>query len=261
MKYWYICPLKKIKMKFIVSALVILLFCISCKKKSSSTEVQTTPPVENGNLNITILSYDSIGGAEAKTYNTSVFLSGTSYSATTDSNGKVSFNLPPATYAPSVIRAKYEGVPFSAVVSSNNTTSVSSFVAQNSTYSLQITNANAISQNSVTLSMNLSQPVPAGKQVKVAVLFGTNSSLSVNSYSVVQEFLLPQQNNPNYNVSSGSLQTAINQLAMGSTFRLLAVPVSYGNYFSTVLNKNILVGDYLPPVGVPTASYVLTKSW
>ncbi|MCW3076475.1 MAG: hypothetical protein JWO32_1084 [Bacteroidetes bacterium] len=248
-------------MKFRVSVIAILLICFSCKKKSSASEEQTTPAVENGNLNINILSYDSLGNLEAKTYNTSVFLSGTSYSATTDSNGNVSFSLPPATYAPSVLRPKYEGVPFSAVVSSKNTSSVSSFVAQNSTYSLQITNANAVNQSSVTLSMNLSQSVPAGKQVKVAVLFGTTSALSVNSYSVVQEFFLAQQNNPNYNICSGSLQTAINQLTSGSTFRLLAVPVSYGNYFSTVLNKNILVGDYLPPVGVSTASYVLTKSW
>ncbi|MGZ4099954.1 MAG: hypothetical protein ACXVNM_13795 [Bacteroidia bacterium] len=248
-------------MKALITILFISLLVFSCKKKQNSTTETPAPAEENGILNITINSYDSLGNIEAKTYSTSVFLSGTSYSGTTDTNGKISFNVPPSTYVPSVIRPKYEGVPFLANVASNSITSVNSFVARNSPYVLTINFGNPVNQDSVTLSMNLNKSIPAGQSVKVAVLFGANSSVGVNSYTVFNQFNLTQTSNPNFNICKGAIKTAINQLPTNTNFFLVAVPVTYGNYYSNILNKNILVGDNLPTQTVPTASIQLTKTW
>lgn len=249
-------------MKPVINILLVTLILCACKKKkdsSSQDETPASPP--NGTISMNISSIDSLGDPEAKTYSTSVFLSGTSYSGAVDSFGKISFNVPPGTYFPSIIRPKYESVPLSINVSSNSTSSVNTFVARNSPFALTINSGAAINQDSVTLNLSLNKPVPAGKFIKVAVLFGTTNTLTVNSYSVVQEFYMYQQNYSYYNVCFGQVKTAINQLSTNSSFRLLAVPVTYGNYFSSVLNKNILVGDNLPTQSAPTATIQLTKTW
>ncbi len=236
-----------------------MLLVFSCKKKKESAPEEPAPVVENGTLAVKINSYDSLGYPEAKTYSTSIFINGTGYSV--DTNGNASLSLPPGTYFPSVLRTKYEGVPFSANVSSNVTSSVTSFVARNSPYALQINSGNAVNQDSITLSLTLNKAIPAGKQVKFAVLMGTNTLVSVNSYTVFNEFYLTQTSNPKFNICSGALKTAINQLPTLTNFYLLAVPVTYGNYYSTILNKNILVGDNLPVAGASTPSIQLTKTW
>lgn len=247
-------------MKNLLIILFAVLLFLSCKKKETSEETPVTPTPANGNLEITVKSYDSLGYPEVGTINTSVFLSGTSFSSPTDANGKVAFNVPPSNYFPSIIRSQYEGIPFSANVTSNNTTTFTTNIYKNSKHGLQFTGGNAATTGSVGISFNLTKPVPSGKTVRVAVLFGTNSSLSVNSYSVVEHFDVAQQANT-INVYQGALQTAIGALSPNTPFRLLAVPCSYGDYYSTILNKNILVGDYLPPVGAQSATIALTKTW
>lgn len=265
MKYWYICALK-FTMRFIAILIPALLLFASCKKKDKSEESTTTPSTPaNGTFNIAIASYDSIGGLEAKVLNTSVFLSGTSYSATPDTNGFVSFSVPPGQYFPSIVRSNYEGSPFFAVIGSNNTTNASAIVARNSPWALQIANGQSFNPDSVTLSMNLNKPVPAGKLVKVAVIFAPTPPVTVHSYSVCQEFYLSQANNPNFNVCKGAIKAAIASLPSGVTtsqpFYLLAVPVSYGNYYSSFLAKNVLLGDNLPTTSMPTATIGLSKTW
>lgn len=246
-------------MKHLLIIFFTFLAIFACKKKETEEETPIAEPPANGVLAITINSFDTLGMQEPNTYSTSVFLSGTAYSSATDASGKVSFTIPSGTYYPSVIRSKYEAFPFSANVTSNNTTSVTSAVYQNSTYSVQIANPSA-SSSAINLTFNLDKAVPFGKSVKVAVLYGTNTSLSVNSYSVVETFTTSTQSST-HNVYTGAIQTAINQLPVNTQFYLMAVPCSYGNYFSTILNKNILVGDYLPPVGVSSPSVTLTKTW
>lgn len=257
----YLCP-KFFRMKKAGWIFLIFLVVLSCKKKQDTPEpTPVTPAPENGTLNINVKSYDSLGFPEPSTLNTTVFLSGTSFSSTANVNGDVSFNIPPGNYLPSVIRSKYEGFPFSSNVTSNVTTTVATSVYQNSTYSLQITGGSAATSSMVTISFNLSKTIPASKSVKVAVLFSKSSAPSVNSYSAAEVFDVLTQNTTNLNVYSGALQTAIGQLPINSTFYLFAIPCSYGPYFSTLLNKSILVGDYLPPVGAPTATIFLTKTW
>lgn len=257
----YLCP-KFLRMKKTAWILLTLMVVLSCKKKDNTPEpTPVTPAPENGTLIINVKSYDSLGFPEPSTINTSVFLSGTSFSSAANTNGDVSFNVPPGNYLPSVIRSKYEGFPFSSNVTSNVTTTVATSLYQNSTYSLQITGGSAATSSMVNISFNLSATVPTGKSVKVAVLFSKTSVPSVNSYSVAEVFDVLNQSTSNLNVYSGALQTAIGQLPANSSFKLLAIPCSYGQYFSTLLNKNILVGDYLPPVGAPTATITLTKPW
>ncbi|MBI2722156.1 MAG: hypothetical protein HYX39_08270 [Bacteroidetes bacterium] len=241
---------------------LIFLVVLSCKKKQDTPEpTPVTPAPENGTLNIHVKSYDSLGFLEPATYSTTVFLSGTSFSSAANTNGDVSFNVPPGNYLPSVIRSKYEGFPFSSNVTSNITTSVDTSIYQNSTYSLQITGGSATTSSMVNISFNVSKSIPSGKSVRVAVLFNKSSPPSVNSYSTAEVFNVSTQSTSNLNIYSGALQTAIGQLPVNSTFYLLAIPCSYGSYFSPLLNKSILVGDYLPPVGAPTATIFLTKTW
>jgi hypothetical protein len=240
--------------------LLAFAFAFACKKKNNEDENPAPVTPANGTLNITISSYDSLGTLEAKTVSTTVSLAGTSHSAACDTNGKVAFSVPAGNYAPNVLRTKYEGVPFNVSVSSGAATNATSFVARNSPYILQITGGSSNSTGSVAVSMNLNQSIPAGKQVKVAVLYGTQPGLSVNSYTVFNEIYLSQTSNPNYNVCSGAIQTAVNQLPSNSDFYILAVPVTYGNYYSSILGKNILVGDNLP-LTVPTATIKITKNW
>jgi hypothetical protein len=252
---------KILKMKPVIHILLLTLFLCSCKKKESSTQEETTPPPANGTISMNIASIDSVGDTEAKTYSTSVFLSSTPYSGVADTFGKISFNVPPGTYFPSIIRPKYESVPLSINVTSNNTSSVNTIVARNSPYVLSISSGAAVNQDSVTLNLSLNKPIPAGKTIKLAVLFGSTNTVSVNSYSVVSELYMYQQSYSNFNVCSGAVKTAINQLSGPSPFYLVVVPVTYGNFYSSILNKNILVGDNLPSQGVPTASIQLTKTW
>ncbi|MCE3260621.1 MAG: hypothetical protein K0S12_2262 [Bacteroidetes bacterium] len=240
----------------IVALLFVLAF--ACKKNEKPEETPVPEPAPNGTLNLSVLTFDSLGDPES-TVNTKVFLSGTSYSATCDAQGKVSFSLPAGSYAPSIIRSGYEAPPVSISVQSNSTTVSTNSLYMHSPYGLTISGGNAASSTSVALTMNLNKSVPAGKSVKTMVLFSTNPGLSVHSYSVFNQYLL-DQNNPNFNVSSGSIQTSINQLPTGTDFYLLAVPATGGNFYSSILGKNILLGDNLP-TSVPTATIKLTKTW
>jgi hypothetical protein len=248
-------------MKRAAIVLLALVIGFSCKKNEKSESENPAPVTPaNGTLNFTITSYDSLGQAEAKTPNTSISLAGTAYSAACDSNGKASFSLPSGNYAPNVIRAKHEGAPFNVSVSSGGTTNATSFVARNSPFTLQFAGGGANSTGNVSVSMNVNPAIPAGKSVKVAVLCSSQPGLSVSSYSVINEIYLTQNSNSNYNVCTGAIQSAVNQIPNGGDIYLLAVPVTYGNYYSNILGKNILIGDNLP-LSVPTATIKLTKNW
>lgn len=253
-------------MRFIAILLTAAAIFASCKKKDKDSGSSTAAVSKaNGTFNIAISSYDSLGYLDSKVLNTTVFLSGTSYSGNPDTTGMISFSLPEGNYFPSIIRSNYEGSPFFSNVASGGVTNASAIIARNSPFGLQIGSAQAVNPDSVTLSLNLNKPVPAGKLVKVGVIFSSNTPISVNSYNVYQEFYLSQTNNPNFNVCKGAIKSAIAGLASGTStptpFYLLAVPVTYGNYYSSFLGKNVLLGDNLPTQSAPTATIGLSKTW
>ena len=104
---------------------------------------------------------------------------------------------------------------------------------------------NIYNKDSITLTFNLSKTIPVGKFVKLAVITGTNNGLNPNDFASVDIVNLTSPNVVKLNIAKlPNLVAAIATLS-NTSFYVNAIPVTYGNYYSNLLFKSVLLGDNL----------------
>jgi hypothetical protein len=222
------------------------LFIVSCKKNDNKKEQPTPEPPKTGTINFTVLAYDSLGQAEVGANGVNISIYQTGLSAVTNSAGlasvsSVSYGLA----VPVLSKIGYDAPPFSVNVNAPSV-AVNIPVARVSPYKITTLNSQFINKDSMTLSFNLSQIIPAGKQVKMAVLFSDVSTFNVNNFKSVDFVNVSTQNISNLNFAKlSNFKAGVSPLPMGTPFYINIVAISYGIYNSNLSATPVLLGENL----------------
>ncbi len=215
---------------------------MACKKEKTSTSPPESQPVQTGTLNLKIQMYDSLGNLETDASGVKVFLAPTTLTAVTGSDGLLQFkDLLYGNYYPSLNKDWYEGAAVAFNLNAGTVTSVLPF-ARFSQYKLTNLSGQVYNKDSVVLSYYLSKPIPAGMTCKVAVIAG---SLGVKStdFSCSDVITISTQQVTKQNVAKlPELQKWLANARDSSVFYIDVIPVSYGEYFSNLNQKKVLLG-------------------
>lgn len=235
-----------------MNRLNVLFFCavmvFSCKKEKTPDPEPEPEPVKTGTVNITVLTYDSLGDQETDHSGVNVKLYQTSFSANTNAAGFVSFgNVPYGQVLPVLQKNYYDGAPVFIPLNSDQ---VSSTIpcAKFCAYRIQNFNAFIANPDSIPVSFNLDRSIPAGKTCKLAVMF-SESAINLSATGIIDTIKVSSQVVQKLNIAKlPNFKNALTLLDKGKSFHISAVPVSYGPYYSNVLGKQILLGEnpYFP---------------
>lgn len=250
---------------------VIVFLGVACKKETKPEETAPvsgpTGTTKTNTVTWFVAAYDSVGDNLADRSNINVSFSGTPHGATTNSMGIATMTgVAAGELYPVAVKAGYEQAPYSITFTANNPLSLNVSIARNSPYKLTLTSApNLVNKDSITINFFLNKSIPAGKNIKIAVLTHTASTVGVNDYAAV-DYLIVNGINTNFtNKNIAKLNNVANYLANSvNTWQkcyFALVPVTYGSVFSNTLNKEVLIGDNLPVPGSPTATMQITKNW
>ncbi len=228
---------------------LILLVCFtvfSCKKKTDTTTDTTPAPKPTSSINFYITSYDSLGNIDANNSALTVSLYQKPYSAVTNTAGLATVSdLPYDTYVPLINKIGFDYAPLSVTLNTANTLTVNIPFAKQSPYKMDTLIGTIYNKDSITLTFNLSKTIPAGKFVKLAVITGTNNGLNPNDFASVDIVNLTSPTVNKLNIAKlPNLVAAIATLS-NTSFYVNAIPVTYGNYYSNLLFKSVLLGDNL----------------
>lgn len=244
--------MKRLILLFLCSSLVF-----SCRKEKSPDPEPEPAPVRTGTVNITVLSFDSLGEEEVNRSGFEVSLYKTNYSVLTDASGIVSIgNVAYGDVLPVIKKNYYDGAPVRLSLNSGQVTATipcPKFCA----YRLQNLSAFVVSPDSIPVSFNLDRPIPAGKTCKLAVMF---SPIAINSAEpgVIDTLRIGSQVIQKLNVAQlPNFKAALAALDKNKSFHISVVPVSYGPYYSNVFGKQMLLGEnpYFPN------DIIFNKNW
>jgi hypothetical protein len=231
----------------------------SCKKKEADPEPQAQQPAvsSNGNLELHIVAYDSLGGTQQDVSNIKVDLPQTGNTAVTNSLGAVSFSdLPYGYYAPVLTRHGYEGAPVIITLSATSQ-AVSLPIAQRSTYSINKFSGYAVGKDSINIVFTLDKAIVPGKFCRLAILTSTLSSFTPNNF-MTADLVTTNVISDTLNVAHlPALQAGVASMPGGTPFYIGAVCVSYGLYESNQSGTSILLGDNL----IFPSNITFIKTW
>ena len=212
---------------------------------------------KTGDLLIRVVSYDSLGQTLADQSGQRIRLDA-SRTATTDAAGEVRFTgLPYGDYFPSLVRDFWEG-PATKISLASASSSVSLPFAQTATWKAQNFSAVAVRADSIVINFKLDKAVPAGKQVKMALLGGTDNTLSGSNYKSVDIFFTSASTVNQLNIANfARFRNLVAGLDSGKVYFIKVLPVSYGEYTSNVLGQSVLLGDNL----FPPDNWLINKEW
>ena len=226
---------------------LLLLICFAlfcCKKKDDAPNDSTQPIAPTSSINFYVTTYDSLGDIENNSANVSINLYQTSFSAVTTTAGYASIsNLPYNSYVPILNKTGYDYPPISISVNNANAVTANLPFPKLSPYKMDTLIGQKVNQDSITLTFNLSKPIPLGKSVKLAVITGTNNGLNPNDFKSIDIVNLTNSNIVKLNVAKlPNLVAAIATLT-NTNFYVNAIPVTYGAYNSNIFNRQVLLGD------------------
>lgn len=251
----FLSLLSKMKTNALILVLAGLLL-LNCKKE----EPEPAPlPVEqkSGDLLLKVVSYDSLGQVMADQSGQKLRLDA-SHIATTDAAGEVRFTaMPYGDYFPSIVRDFWEGPALKVTLAAANTSSSLPF-AQIAVWRAQSLTAIAVRPDSIVINFKLDRAVPAGKQVKMALLAGTENNLSGSNYKSVDIFFTSASTVNQFNIANfARFKNLVAGLDSGKVYFIKVLPVSYGEYTSNVLGQPVLLGDNL----FPPDNWLIKKEW
>ncbi len=231
--------------------ILFVCFIVFCCKKKTSEPLGHAPEFYSVNCNV--ISYDSLGNIDGNNVGLTVnflhaySISTNDYSTVTNSGGIAVFNnISSNSYVPTINKIGYDYAPL--IISSNGPSSIVNInipFAKQSPYKMDTLIGAIYNKDSITLTFNLSKPIPAGKFVKLAVITGTNNGLNPNDFTSVDIVNLTSPNINKLNIAKlPNLVAAIATLS-NTSFYVNAIPVTYGNYYSNLLFKSVLLGDNL----------------
>lgn len=240
----------------IILLTVVLVF--NCKKENPAPQPEPTPvaPI-SGDLLLKVVSYDSLGQIVSDQGGQKVRLDA-SHTGTTNTAGEVLFvNVPHGDYFPSLVRDYWEG-PAVKINFSAATPSTSLPFAQIAPWKAQSFTALAIRPDSIIVNFKLDRPVPAGKQVKMALLAGTENNLSGSNYKSVDIFFTSASTVNQLNIANfARFKNLVASVDSGKVYYIKVLPVSYGEYTSNVLGQSVLLGENL----FPPDNWLIKKEW
>jgi hypothetical protein len=245
-------------MKQLSTLVLIALVWVSCKKDDPTPPPSPEPvAVQSGTLTLKVQAYDSLGQKIAPMAGQRVRLDA-SHSATTDASGSVTFSdLSYGDYFPSVVRDFWEGAPVGIHVAAASTSS-DVILAQIAPWKAQSFTALAIRPDSIIINFKLDRPVPAGKQVNMALITSTANTLSGNNYMCADQFFASSDNVNQLNIANfARFKNLVASLDSGQVYFIKILPVSYGDYSSNVIGKSLLLGDNL----FPPDNWLIKKEW
>jgi hypothetical protein len=257
--------------KRLVVVLFTLLCVCACKKESStatsnSSNTGGSAQAATNSVNWFVTIYDSLGYTEQDRSNVTVSLNGLGLSAVTNSLGTVTMTgVSAGNLQPVLSKNGYEYVPQSIAFNAAQALNLNTFIARNCPYKLTLTGSSLVNKDSITLNFFLNKSIPAGKNVKVAILAGDLVNTDVSNFKAYDYLYVSGGNTffTNKNIAKlNNIATYLsNSISTGQNCYFVIVPVSYGVAYSSALSKNILVGDNLPVQGSPTATLQIIKNW
>lgn len=245
-------------MKHLIAASALLLLLISCKKDEPNTEpAPVTPEVKTGEIKLKLLFYDSLGELHTPLVGQLVRLDAVN-SGTVDSNGEVSFkDIAYGNYFVSVVKDFWEGPPLKISHNAAQTTATVPFAAIAPWQAKSFT-AQAFKKDSIEVNFKLDRPVPATKQVKMALIAGKDNSLSGSTYQSLDIFFTGTDNVNQLNIAKfAAFKNFVAGLDSGAVYFIKVLPVSFGGFESNVFSKNVLLGDNL----FPPDNWLINKEW
>ena len=245
-------------MKQLFTLVLIVLVWVSCKKEEADPSPTPTPaPVQTGTLVLKVQAYDSLGQKLGPIAGQKVRLDAT-HTATTDASGSVSFtDLTYGDYFPSVVKDFWEAAPVGIHVAAAQTNS-EVILAQIAPWKAQSFSAVALRPDSITINFKLDRPVPAGKQVNMALITSTANTLSGSNYMCADQFFAGSDNVIKLNIANfARFKNLVASLDSGEVYFIKVLPVSYGDYSSNVIGKSLLLGDNL----FPPDNWLIKKEW
>lgn len=245
-------------MKKVFILIGFILIGFACKKKNNEEVPEPQPVVvQKGEISLTVQAYDSLGKLLPNFYGQKVKLDA-SHSAITDSLGKVHFSdLPYGDYYPSLVKDFWEAPPITITLAESAKNSVVP-IAQIAPWKAQSLSALAIKPDSIIVNFKLDRPVPAGQQVKMALIASKDNSLSGNNFKSVDVFFTSTDNVNQLNIAKfARFKNMVEGLDSADVFYIKVLPVSYGEFTSNLLGKSLLLGDNL----FPPDNWLLKKEW
>jgi len=226
----------------------ILLFVLialavhACKKDKTSSSAPEPEPAKTGTLNLKVQMYDSLGNMETDASGVKIFLAPSTLNATTGVDGLVQFkDLAYGNYYPSLSKDWYEGAAVNVSLNAGSVTSVLPF-GRFSMYKLINLSGQVYNKDSIVLSYYLTRPIPTGMSCKLAVIandFGVKSTdFSTSDIITVNTQQVTKQNVANL----PSLKKWLSTIKDSSLFYIDVIPVSYGEYYSNLTQKKVLLG-------------------
>jgi len=239
--------------------LIVVGILLSACNKEDVTVLPSPSPAEvkRGELVLRVVCYDSLGQLMSGQSGQRVRLDA-SHTATTDAAGEVKFtDLPYGDYFPSLVRDFWEAPALKISLAAAQSTINIPF-AQIAGWKAGSLSALAIRPDSIVVNFKLSQPVPAGKQVKLALLGGTENTLSGNNYKSLDIFFTTSSTVNQLNIANFTrFKNLVAGLDSGKVYFIKVLPVSYGEYTSNVLGQSVLLGDNL----FPPDNWLIKKEW
>lgn len=245
-------------MKHLIAAGALLFIFFSCKKdQPSTTPAPVTPEVKTGEIRLKVLFYDSLGELRSPLVGQLLRLDSVN-SATVDANGEVSFkDIAYGNYFLSVVKDFWEGPPVKITHNAALTTATVPFAAIAPWQAKNFT-AQAFNKDSIEVNFNLDRAVPASKQVKMALIAGKDNSLSGTNYQIIDIFFTGTDNVNQLNIAKfAAFKNFVASVDSGEVYFIKVLPVSYGDYWSNVFSKNVLLGDNL----FPPDNWLINKEW
>jgi hypothetical protein len=237
-------PFEIFQMKRISILFLCLAVAFSCKKKKEEEPNPEPEPVKTGTVHFTVQTYDSLG--QLKNNHSGVTLTlyqGSGLSVMTDSSGKLTINnVNYGEVIPVLQKTGYEGAPVRLTLNSESA-SLTVPCAQYSPYKVQNLTGFVSNPDSIAISFSLNKPLPMGKSCKIAVLF-SDTTISPGNPGILDTVRIFSQVVQKLNVANlPNLKSALIVMKKDKNFRISAVPVSYGIYFSNVFGKQVLIGE------------------
>jgi hypothetical protein len=237
--------------------LVFTLFFLNCKKKKDETPVTEPEPIKTGSVGIKVVSYDSLGQVLTDNSGIRVKLDAT-HTATTDMQGSVVFpGLNYGTYYPTFVKDDFDSSPVQVSLSEPSV-SVSFPVAARSPYRATNFTSQIVTKDSIPVNFTIDRALPAGKQIKIALLFSTLGEVTAQNYMSCDIFSIATSTITNYDVSSlPNFKAKLSALDSNTTFYIKVLPVSYGEYKGNLLPNPALLGENV----YPPDKWMLLKNW
>ena len=246
------------KINLIVFAASFFLLSTACRKKDEDPNPPAPAPVKYGKVNFQITTYDSLGHVEPVHGGVKIFLVEDNISATTDAQGKVSFeNLPYGTHTPVFTKDGYAG-PMVTVYLQVPEYTASFPVARHSHYLVSGYNSASYDRDNVYVSFNLAPPPATDSTVQMLVLAHTAADLSQRRFSSADPIFIGSAKVTDYNIAQlPKFKAFIQQLDSAAEFYVTVAPVSYGLFQGNLQEGKQVLGESLKPAG----SARLIKTW